>query len=583
MIGSRSLSFVATSLVVFAMAKATLQAADDAAGDPVDALAKIGGQQQILELPVRVVDPDGKPVAKAKVIPWALRSSQGHGWWRDDPDDRAKVTPKDVFTDADGGATVLYPKFRDLEEGVQTIGVSLQVDHPKFAFADDLHIEVPLEQGEPYEITLKAGAPVIVRPQIGGDADGPGEIFALWSDGRSWRSEAAPKKLADGSLAIPAMPPGANSVMLIKLDGERATQFSRITDFELETGERKELDVPLLPAIRVTGSLSDNVPRPVKNGRVKVETLPPSADNFNRVMWFGWAPVEADGTFTVESWPAGEPMQIVALCDEYMAISGKAPDVVENPRDPKDDPYRRPQVFEKLDQPIEVAMTKLQTCIVRTVDEDDAPVAAVEVLSGPNVGWWNHGSQIYCYPLIRNERLLRNRDYFDAEDKDFPQPFTAVSNAQGEARLYLPVGKEDLFARSDVYELPVFLGRRDVDVELTADGPAKATLRLQPRGTDKLGEWDKLAGVVFGCSTREGRRICALPGVQAKMEEFTRRFREAKDQQDPELLAEAYAAVAEALTGVGDLEQAALWRGKAAEQKATAERAKGGEKPTENS
>jgi hypothetical protein len=451
--------------------------------------------------------------------------------------------------------------------------VSLQVDLPGFAFADDLHIEVPLEQDEPYEIKLKAGTPVVVRPQMEGDADDAGEIFALWSDGRSWRSDSAPKKLADGSLEIPAMPPGANSVLLITLDGERATHFSKITDFELEAGEQKELDMPLRPAIRVTGSLSDNVPRPVKNGRVKVETLPPSAGDYNRVMWFGWAPVKEDGTFTVDAWPAGEPMQLIALCDGAIAESGEAPSVVENPPDRDKDFFIRPQVFEKLDQPIEVAMTKLQTCIVRTVDEDDAPVAGVEVYSGPNVGWWNHGSQIYCHPLIRHERLLRNRDYFDAEDKDYPQPFTAVSNAQGEARLYLPIGKEDLYARSEVYELPVFLGRRDVDVELTADKPAEATLRLQPRGTDQLGQWDKLAGVVFGCSTREGRRICALPGVQAKMAEFTRRFREAKDQRDPQLLAEAYAAVAEAFTGVGDLEQAALWRGKAAEQREKAEQA----------
>ena len=37
--------------------------------------------QQMLKLPVRVVDADGKPVANAKIIPWALRSSQGHGTW----------------------------------------------------------------------------------------------------------------------------------------------------------------------------------------------------------------------------------------------------------------------------------------------------------------------------------------------------------------------------------------------------------------------------------------------------------------------------------------------------------------------
>jgi hypothetical protein len=121
-----------------------------------------------------------------------------------------------------------------------------------------------------------------------------------------------------------------------------------------------------------------------------------------------------------------------------------------------------------------------------------------------------------------------------------------------------------------------FPNRVSAAIESSGDKRRRRAIQspvIGPLGTDQLGQWDKLAGVVFGCSTREGRRICALPGVQAKMAEFTRRFREAKDQRDPQLLAEAYAAVAEAFTGVGDLEQAALWRGKAAEQREKAEQA----------
>jgi hypothetical protein len=84
---------------------------------------------------------------------------------------------------------------------------------------------------------------------------------------------------------------------------------------------------------------------------------------------------------------------------------------------------------------------------------------------------------------------------------------------------------------------------------------------------------DKLAGVVFGCSTREGRRICALPEVQKKMNEFPARFREGKNQRDPELLSEAYTLVADAFVGVGDQAEAEKWRQKAAEQAALAKSA----------
>ncbi len=118
------------------------------------------------------------------------------------------------------------------------------------------------------------------------------------------------------------------------------------------------------------------------------------------------------------------------------------------------------------------------------------------------------------------------------------------------------------------------LGRRLIQIEATAGNASVLQLRLQPIGTKKLGEWDKLAGVVFGCSTREGRRICALPHVQKKIDEFVTRMREAQDQRDPQLLSEAYTFVAEAFTSVGDLEEAEKWRRKADEQAAIAHAAK---------
>jgi hypothetical protein len=191
-------------------------------------------------------------------------------------------------------------------------------------------------------------------------------------------------------------------------------------------------------------------------------------------------------------------------------------------------------------------------------------------MSWPNVQWWNDGSQIYCHPLVRGERMLRERDYMTVADEAFPPPFSGETDANGKVTLEIPAGKESLAVESAVYELPVFLGRRDAEVKLAHGATTEVTLRLQPRGSEKLGEWDKLAGVVFGCSTREGRRICALPGVQQKMEEFAVRFREGKNQRDPELLSEAYTLVADAFLGVGDQAEAARWRQKAAEQAALA-------------
>ncbi|MEX2115078.1 MAG: hypothetical protein WD845_17925, partial [Pirellulales bacterium] len=160
--------------------------------------------QQVLELAVLVVDTSGKPVAQAKVTPWALRSSQGHGWWRKG-DERAAVGPEDFFTDAAGNATVLYPYYRDLDEQIRTTSVSLQVDHPDFAYVDGLHIDVPLEADGPHVVELVAGAQLEIRPLLDGDSADLDDVFVLWSDGRSWKPGAAPMRLADGALRIPAM------------------------------------------------------------------------------------------------------------------------------------------------------------------------------------------------------------------------------------------------------------------------------------------------------------------------------------------------------------------------------------------
>ena len=499
--------------------------------DPVG--AALSNRQQMLTLPVRVVDAAGKPVAKAKVTPWALRSSQGHGFWTQN-DERAGTGPKDVDTDNDGVAAVLYPRYRDVKEQVRTLAVSLFVDHPDFAYVDDIHIDVPLQTKSPYDVKLEAGVALEVRPLIDGKPVDLADVFAVWSDGRSWKPETPLQRTADGILRIPAMRPSKNSVLLVKLDGDRATHFSQITDVELKVGESQRIDLPMRSSLRIEGVLSDNVPRPVRLGRIKLQTLCPTATDWDRITWFTWVPILPNGTFIIDGWPADEKLQLIALCEGYIAKSGKAPDVVNQPPDPTKDPFNRPQVFAaESNERIKVAMIPLVHCAITTVDEDGKAVAGVKVSSWPNVGWWNSGSQIYCAYLVRGEQLLRVREYQNTTDQSDPSPFLGTTDGTGMVTLELPAGREGLSVSSEIYELPAFLGRRNMQVELTPGKTTEAVLRLQPRGTEKLGEWDKLAGVVFGCSTREGRRMCATPGVQEKMDEFIKRFREGKNQRRP--------------------------------------------------
>jgi hypothetical protein len=542
--------------------------------DAVKAVGKVlkkaaDSKQKMLKLPVRVVSPEGKPVPNATVTPWALRSSQGHGWWGKE-DERSGMGPEPVITDTGGNAVVLYPNFRDAVEKVATIGVSVNVDHPEFAYLDAEHIDVPLETKGPHEIKLKPGVDVEVRPLLDGKPTALDDLYAIWSSGRSLQPQAGPEMTRDGTLRLRGLAPGKNSVLLVKMVGERPTNFSKITDFELKAGEPKTIDVQLEPRIKMSGKVASNVPRPIRAGWIKTSSLLPSRDDERnrRVEWFSWSPIQEDGTFTIDGWPAREPIQLIAICDGYVATNGKAPDVVKGAPDPAHDPYGRPQVFEPQDkEPIEVPMTPMSKCVVTAVDEDNAPVAGVTVLSCPNVQWWNDGSQIYALPLVKGERVLKNRDYDASIDSGvYPDPFRGTTDAKGQLTMYLPGRSQDLGIIGDVYELPIFLGVREVRVRLESGKPQDVTLHLQPHGTEKLGDWDKLAGVVFGCSTREGRRICALPEVRQKMDEFAQRFRDGASRRDPQLLSEAYTMVADAFVGVGDQDEAAKWRAKAAEE-----------------
>ena len=84
--------------------------------------------------------------------------------------------------------------------------------------------------------------------------------------------------------------------------------------------------------------------------------------------WLTWIPIQPDGTFTIDSWPADEPIQLIGLCEGFIATSGSAPKEVKNPPDSKKDPFGRPQVFRPNgDEPIEVAMTPLVQCVVTAV------------------------------------------------------------------------------------------------------------------------------------------------------------------------------------------------------------------------
>ncbi|MEM6473766.1 MAG: hypothetical protein AAF802_29675, partial [Planctomycetota bacterium] len=202
---------------------------------------------------------------------------------------------------------------------------------------------------------------------------------------------------------------------------------------------------------------------------------------------------------------------------------------------------------------------------LRFVDPRDQPVVGLFVGANPNVGWWNNGSTIYCGNLRNSEDGMKPQE----EEYDWMANalqddclWAGRTDASGVFDLHLPAdhsSRVEVF--NPVFELPVNMGIRSVGIKKD-DGPSERTIKLQYKGDEFLGEWDKLAGIVFGCGTYEGRRLCALPGVQEKMDDFYEKYREAKSMNDPEKLAEAYSIVAEGFELAGEENEAKKWREK---------------------
>lgn len=565
--------------------------ADQAANDAI--MAELGGGQLAKTFQVQISDDDGKPIAGVTVTPWALRSSQGHGRWSGG-DDPADMPPQPATTGDDGIATIRYPFYRDVDELTRTFSVSANLSHPDYTIDDSVHIDVPLIEDGPHKIEMKRAASITLIPKSTSPDFHIDQIHVVSSDPSNWPRHSV--KRESGKILLTTLNPAPFRAILVRIVDEQAVEFSDPIELTLQSGPNDALTVAMHPAVTIHGRLGDEVPRPVVGGRVCAIASPRKhpLPNFD---WTQWAPVDANGDFVIAGFPRSETLQVIALCEHFIARNGTDPSVKSASADSVTSnplgglktmfeiakeltqltvtPSTRPQVFgPDAEQPITIGMTPLVQCEISVADPDGKPLRDIFVGGNPNVFWWDWGSQIYGGQLMRSTEWLTETDIEEPWDsltvRGYDMPFFDRSNENGAATLYLPPGRQTLFAQSKDkdYQLPIFMGRRDRKVTVVAGETFVVTLQLEAAGTETLGEYDKLAGVVFGCSTREGKQICALPEVRQKMDEFAKRLQEADDPRDPAVLAEAFAVVAEAFDRAGDPAEAAKWRVKADAEKA---------------
>jgi hypothetical protein len=185
------------------------------------------------KIPILVVDDHDKPISGVKLVPWALGSGQYHGVWGtfEGKPDVSGMDPISEMTDQDGTAEILYPILRDAKEKVKTLSVSVRFEHLYYSCGDTKHIDVPLADDGPYKVVMTATASIDLKPMIDGQAVPLDEIYAFWSNPRSWSVEGAPEKLASGHLRIHGFMPGENRVLLARMVDDCITHFTDVLVF----------------------------------------------------------------------------------------------------------------------------------------------------------------------------------------------------------------------------------------------------------------------------------------------------------------------------------------------------------------
>ena len=112
---------------------------------------------------------------------------------------------------------------------------------------------------------------------------------------------------------------GTWQTMLVKPQDDSVTLFSSVLPLRVRPSQAVKIrNIRMTPGTRLIGTLSDNVPRPVKNGYVVTTTVPkPAGNSWDKedpsLSWMQWEQIAGDGSFELSSIPQGGEIQVIAL------------------------------------------------------------------------------------------------------------------------------------------------------------------------------------------------------------------------------------------------------------------------------
>ena len=444
-----TISFIVAGLV---LVPAMLVHADDSSA------AKGVDKDSMTDLDVELSDAEGNPVVGAAVTAYAMRMQEGggHGYWNYEK----HGPPTPVVSDKDGIAVVRYPaKVSGATQVMTTRLVSFSVSHYDFV-EQTVHFDLGPEKAE---VTLKRGCEI--------------QLSAVDSAGQTVRDFGvlmagpyAPSHWVDhpesGGRRTGAASDGNWQTLLVKPQSDGVTLFSSVMPLRVRPSQAVRIrNLRMKPGARIQGRLSDDVPRPVKNGFVVTTTAPrPANDSWSKddpsVTWNQCEDVNEDGTFVLKSIPRSGKVQIIAICDGWVSSTV-----------PKHRAFVKGQLFDIEDDVVDVtvAMEETGSLDVTVHDQDGNPFNGGTFSSWPNQQYYKGGSTVLgrrynTITLIENQILpIDDRKVINWRSK-LDMPFSNQPVKAGKATLLgLPIGfSNSLALLHPDYILDVKEGEGDV-------------------------------------------------------------------------------------------------------------------------
>jgi hypothetical protein len=159
----------------------------------------------------------------------------------------------------------------------------------------------------------------------------------------------------------------------------------------------------LRPGMRLSGSLSENVPRPIAGGKVIAWCLPkPAGETYGAenpsIAWAEEAIVKEDGSFEFVSLPRGGTVQLIAICNGWLTTGKENTFTIGKLVEIKEDELADNHVAK-----ITLEMEPTGSLEVEVIGPDGKPLVGAEVSTWPNQKLHLSGSNIVgeCYPSAR--------------------------------------------------------------------------------------------------------------------------------------------------------------------------------------